>query len=606
MSDIGLHAAFCVHGQGSGCRLWLQICKALPTCASSPLPVMAFHLTSPLDVCPWCPGQVPLRQCGTALPVQAVSYERGLVCLWLHSKSCSGCNRTFRGCWAMPKKESDEPPLLACDPALPAWFLFRVRPRRHGLSALSGFYLRYMTSALLHLRGSFSGFSRVMHDLFSHSGLDSQECRRALEHAWMLHETLALTYPALQGRPCDFRVDHIDALLIQMEPYLTSALDDQARQHACSRCNNPVLTGDGGMKLTTALCNERTSCFCSSPELRLQVLTGCTERPLCGSLYCRRHQAPGALGPEVQSHRFQSGQVQFKLAGSQNFHSPDSIPADRLRQYDSRGIFVACENGDSTKQEDAAAVTVQMEPTDDAAGCRCAKDERKRLAVRKYAGVFVLVLPCGHIVHVSHLVGSESLPQVALAFAEGMRLVPSKTFLCYDFACGLARFLRNPVRAESTDVLRRLAACTFVVPDSHIRNHTACVDPSNATYYMPEVKKAAHPELAGVNCEAQEQVFSWVRWLTHSANPMTPAKHRAYFKILVLRRNARRCWTRTEPRARLRPSRPGYWRGARRVGQRPSSSCLAEFQAADPASAVEHPTQAAAGVMRVTYRAHCE
>ena len=107
---------------------------------------------------------------------------------------------------------------------------------------------------------------------------------------------------------------------------------------------------------------------------------------------------------------------------------------------------------------------------------------------------------CGHVVHVSHLVGSESLPQVALAFAEGLRLVPSKTSLCYDFACGLARFVRNPVRAESTDVLRRLAACTIVVPDSRIRNHTACVDPSNATFYMPEVKKAAHPELAGVNC----------------------------------------------------------------------------------------------------------
>ena len=41
--------------------------------------------------------------------------------------------------------------------------------------------------------------------------------------------------------------------------------------------------------------------------------------------------------------------------------------------------------------------------------CNCIKDERKRLAVRRYAGVFVIVLPCGHIVHVHHLVGSESL-----------------------------------------------------------------------------------------------------------------------------------------------------------------------------------------------------
>ena len=140
---------------------------------------MASTLTSPLEVCPWCPGEVPLRPCGRALPVQAVSYDSGLVRLWLHSKRCSACNRTFRGCWAMPQKESDEPPFLACDPTLVPWFLFRARPRRGGLSALSGFYLRYMTSALLHLRGSFSGFSKVLDDLFSNSRLDSQECRRS-------------------------------------------------------------------------------------------------------------------------------------------------------------------------------------------------------------------------------------------------------------------------------------------------------------------------------------------------------------------------------------------------------------------------------------------
>ena len=209
------------------------------------------------------------------------------------------------------------------------------------------------------------------------------------------------------------------------------------------------------------------------------------------------------------------------------------------------------------------SVTLQLEPSGAASGCRCAKDERKRLAVRKYAGVFVLVLPCGHVVHVSHLVGSESLPQVAMAFAEGLRLLPTKSFLLYDFACELARFLRNPVRARATEMHARLAACTFVIPDSHLRNHTACLDPSNDTYYLPEVRKAAHPSLAGVNCEAQEQVFSWVKWLTHTANPMTPAKHRAFFKVLVLRRNMRRERITTPQRQRLRLRRPALVRNAR-------------------------------------------
>ena len=113
-------------------------------------------------------------------------------------------------------------------------------------------------------------------------------------------------------------------------------------------------------------------------------------------------------------------------------------------------MLVGCDEVDSARD---AAVTMQMDPTDAAAGCRCAKDERKRLAVRKYAGVFALVLPCGHVVHVSHLVGSESLPRVALAFAEGLRLVPSKTFLCYDFAgafCPEPRSGRVHRRASAT------------------------------------------------------------------------------------------------------------------------------------------------------------
>ena len=38
-------------------------------------------------------------------------------------------------------------------------------------------------------------------------------------------------------------------------------------------------------------------------------------------------------------------------------------------------------------------------------------NERKRPAVCRYAGVFVIVLPCQHILTVHHLVGAESLPQ---------------------------------------------------------------------------------------------------------------------------------------------------------------------------------------------------
>ena len=202
--------------------------------------------------------------------------------------------------------------------------------------------------------------------------------------------------------------------------------------------------------------------------------------------------------------------------------------------------------------------------------CNCAKDDRKRVAVRRYAGVFVTVLPCGLIVTVHHLFGSESLPQVALCFAEALSIFPRKTFICYDNACALARFCRNPVRADLTEGARALRDCVFFLPDSHIRGHTACLD-ATSTYYLPEVRKASHDILRGVNSEAQEHVFAWVRWLIHVANPMAPTRHRLFFLLLSIARNARQ----HTPAPRARPARSWrLWSGSRRREVAPEIALL--------------------------------
>lgn len=188
--------------------------------------------------------------------------------------------------------------------------------------------------------------------------------------------------------------------------------------------------------------------------------------------------------------------------------------------------------------------------------CNCLKDERKRLAVRRYAGVFVVVLPCGYILTLHHLVGAESLPQVTHCFAEALALTQGKKFICYDNACALARFCRNPVRADKLHIFRD---CLFVLPESHLRGHTACLDPDHP-FFLPEVRKTAHPELHGVNTEAQEHVFAWARWLVHVANPMTPVRHRIFFLLLCLARNHHRglCVRSRRPR----PHRNwNIWRG---------------------------------------------
>ena len=155
--------------------------------------------------------------------------------------------------------------------------------------------------------------------------------------------------------------------------------------------------------------------------------------------------------------------------------------------------------------------------SDDGVACRADKGEARRLVVRKFAGLFTTVLPCQHVVAVQHLIGSESLPQVAFAFARSLALRPFTRFIAYDNACALARFCRNPVRATATPANQALRDCLFVLPESHWRNHTACRDPQHAMY-LPEVPKSAHPELQGVNLEANEQYFAWPCHLLHVTN----------------------------------------------------------------------------------------
>ena len=358
------------------------------------------------------------------------------------------------------------------------------------------------------------------------------------------------------------------------------------------------------MKLTSSLCNERTSSTCTSSVLGISTHVGCTRRPQWGSLFCKHHQLPDPPRmPEIREHKVIQGQVHFRYAGSDAFLPLSEVDAARVRQYDSRLALLDYATRDPARfgaqrmplDEDVGnlfvlfclvprivlhththtsvlifqsyafnrpfvlqcQVMLGMHATDYDAiqTCNCLKDERKRLAVRRYAGVFVVVLPCGHIVVVRHLVGAEGLPQVAVAFADALNATQGKKFLCYDNACALARFCRNPIRAAHMECFQH---CRFVLPESHARGHTACLDPTH-THYLPEVRKAAHPELTGVNTEAQEHVFSWVRWLTHVANPMTPVRHRSFFLLLILCL-ARNRYRHVGLRMRATPRKRRTWR----------------------------------------------
>ena len=92
------------------------------------------------------------------------------------------------------------------------------------------------------------------------------------------------------------------------------------------------------MKLTTSLCNERTSASFTDSQLGLRVTLGCTKRPQAKSVFCRGHQLPPSpqLPPEIRDHKRISGHIHFRYVGSADFLPLQQVAAARLRQYDSK------------------------------------------------------------------------------------------------------------------------------------------------------------------------------------------------------------------------------------------------------------------------------
>ena len=165
--------------------------------------------------------------------------------------------------------------------------------------------------------------------------------------------------------------------------------------------------------------------------------------------------------------------------------------------------------------------------------CKTDKGDAAGISRRKYHGIFVTALPCQRIVTIEHLVGSESLPQVYLAFANALLYRRNVKFLMYDNPCALARFARGKKRCDISAATRSIAAKKFILPSSHESNHVACRDPKS-NLYMPEVVRSAHKEVQKglVDLEANEQVFAWVERLAFMVNFLSPVHHRLFVLLM--------------------------------------------------------------------------
>ena len=496
-----------------------------------------------------------------ALVVRGLSLARGVCNVSVQPRQCPSCHMCFVGCWALGTTSA----LLVAPPRAQKWFFFQSFLGPGHLAALDLATLDWMTASFLHQHASFSGTLAVLGLLHADAGLSSNDRARVLEHGWFHFALLDQLGPSAVGSAVDLRRESLDLVLSSALPALSSALARQGAAHRCQQCSNSqVVVGDGCWKVTTNLCNERTSSIRCDPDTGLSLNIGCTGRPCRGSLFCKSHQLPPgaeATHGEIRDHRRSpAGETLFRTRGASDFLPSHLLDLQRLRQYDSRqlltkaaptsssapgtpGYTAACAGPvaatPSPSTPHSGLVGTLRPDSSDVDSCRADKGEARRLVVRKFAGIFTTVLPCQHVLSVDHLVGSESLPQVAFAFARALVLRPSAAFVAYDNACALARFCRNPVRRNLSPTMQRLANSVFVIPQSHLRNHVACVNPAHSMY-LPEVCKDAHPQLTGINLECNEQVFSWLRHLLYITNCMTATKHQAFLLLVVLRRNAAR------------------------------------------------------------------
>ena len=218
------------------------------------------------------------------------------------------------------------------------WFIFRERLHTDSFVALHSEYLRFMTISFLFLRASFAGLAKTVQAMFPSHSFGPNDCLRGLEHGWFLHSSLVAAWSAsFVGTNFDLRLEYLDQTLSSYEASLHETLHSRAASHHCASCANPVIAGDGGMKLTACLCNERTSGTFSCDVLGMSMVVGCNRRPRNGSLFCHSHHIPACptLPPEIRDHKVIRGVLHFRYQGSDDFLPFTEVNLIRLRQYDS-------------------------------------------------------------------------------------------------------------------------------------------------------------------------------------------------------------------------------------------------------------------------------
>jgi hypothetical protein len=176
---------------------------------------------------------------------------------------------------------------------------------------------------------------------------------------------------------------------------------------------------------------------------------------------------------------------------------------------------------------------------------------------RRAAGWMFAARSCQIVVHAAPLYLSESLPSVYFILADIMQSLLEwrqldpvqmselqlKEFihdwlriLVYDNGCSLHRYMRHAKRSTRTVTARLLALIPVVVDAFHFRGHKGCN--AEGSCPLPEVWPATHQAiLAGVDVEACEHVFAYMRRHAATARCFGPWRHKWFIHLIVHFRN---------------------------------------------------------------------
>ena len=295
--------------------------------------------------------------------------------------------------------------------------------------------------------------------------------------------SLRIIFKAKQQTPWSLdvylRPHHLAEDFVSLLNSVRSAFAHLASRHQCLLFQAvPGIIVDGKWCIQMMVCNHRGSGYVWNPSLGIGYLKGCTARPKRGSKYCHVHQIPPLDSdateiPVIDAHRevFRDSSVLIEYrVGPTRWLSPQEVPLLSIKNYE---------------LEQLPKVASHM--ADEEKTTSCSKDPTRGVSetyvARKSSGILLATTPCLQIVGVKPMYSSESLTQVLLFVACVLSYMIGVTWVVYDFACGMRRFLKaqrgKRVNTKEEKAWDTFLALHWVLDRLHYQSHKACRDASS-------------------------------------------------------------------------------------------------------------------------------